>query len=328
MKTASFLRIIGFIILAFLLLEFIVDSGEDWAIVKYPIIWAVLGVLLVFAIALEIVAAALQNILFGGLSEEAKLRYNIAEALRKENQYGWLQQTYKKMMGAKPISQEQEIVMDHNYDGIRELDNKLPPWWVYMFYATIIFAVVYMVRYHIFDGIDQREEYEIEIAQAKAEIEQYKKNNKDLIDANTVELLTDAGDIEAGKSIFTANCAACHKDTGAGGIGPNLTDDYWILGGGIKNVFHTISEGGRAGKGMIAWKTDLKPSEMAQVASYVLKLHGTNPVDPKEPEGDLWQDANAPVDNVEVKVIDSTHIQIEITNDPVIDSIEAGKKAN
>ena len=79
---------------------------------------------------------------------------------------------------------------------------------------------------------------------------------------------------------------------------------------------------------MIAWKTDLKPSEMAQVASYVLKLHGTNPVDPKEPEGDLWQDENAPVDNVEVKVIDSTHIQIEITNDPVIDSIEAGKKAN
>lgn len=313
-------------VLAFLLLELVVESEEDLAIIKYPIIWAILAMLLVFAIALEIVAAALQNILFAGLSEEAKIKFRNAEILRKEKRYGWFNKTYKKMMGAKPIAQEQEIVLDHSYDGIRELDNKLPPWWVYMFYATIIFAVVYMVRYHVFDGIDQKEEYEIEIAQAKVEIEEYKKNNKDLIDVNTVELLTDIGDIEAGKSIFTANCAACHKDSGAGGIGPNLTDDYWILGGGIKNVFHTISEGGRAGKGMIAWKTDLKPSEMAQVASYVLKLHGTNPVDPKEPEGDVWQDPNAPVDNVEVKVIDSTEIQIEMTNDPVVDDLRSKGK--
>lgn len=325
MKTASYLRVIGFMILAFFLLEFTVDSGEDWAIVKYPIIWAVLGMVFFFAIALEIVASALQRILFGGLTEEAKARYIAAETLREQNRFGWFKRKYTEMLGSKPMESEQEIVLDHNYDGIRELDNKLPPWWVYMFYASIIFAAIYLVRFEIFDGPNQIDEYETEVAQAKLDVAEFKKNNKDLIDVNTVELLTESSDLAAGEAVFTANCVACHKVGGAGGIGPNLTDDYWILGGGIKNVFHTISEGGRAGKGMISWKTDLKPSEMAQVASYVLSLHGTNPVDPKDPEGDIWVDENAPVDNVQVKQVDSTEIEVKMTNDPVIDNIESGK---
>ena len=101
---------------------------------------------------------------------------------------------------------------------------------------------------------------------------------------------------------------------GGGGIGPNLTDDYWILGGGIKNVFNTISEGGRAGKGMVAWKTNLKPSEIAQVASYVLSLHGTTPANPKDPEGEIWIDPNAPVDEVQVEV-DSTGVEVIMENE-------------
>ncbi len=323
--TASYLRVIGFMILAFFLLEFTIDSGEEWAIIKYPIIWAVLGMLFFFAIALEIVAAALQRILFASLSDEAKERYIAAEALRNQTRFGWFKRKYEDMLGAKPMEKEQDIVLDHNYDGIRELDNKLPPWWVYMFYATIIFAGIYLVRFQIFNGPNQIDEYETEVAQAKLDVAEFKKNNKDLIDVNTVEILTEPSDLAAGETIFTANCVACHKVGGAGGIGPNLTDDYWILGGGIKNVFHTISEGGRAGKGMISWKTDLKPSEMAQVASYVLSLHGTNPADPKDPEGEIWIDENAPVDNVQVKQVDSTEIEVKMTNDPVIDSIQPGK---
>ncbi len=322
--TTAYLRIIGFMVLAFFLLELIVDSGETWAIVKYPIIWAVLGMVLLIAIAMEIIAAALQRILFSGLSPEAKENFLAAEKVREENRFGWFKRKYEEMLGAKPMEKEQEIVLDHNYDGIRELDNKLPPWWVYMFYATIIFAVVYLLRFEVFDGYTQIDEYQTDVAQAKEDVAEFKKNNKDLIDAETVEQLIDPADIAAGKTIYTDNCVACHKDSGGGGIGPNLTDDQWILGGGIKNIFHTISEGGRAGKGMIAWKTDLKPSEMAQVASYVMTLHGTNPADGKEPEGEIWTDGNTPVEINEMTV-DSTQINIEATSNSVPDSIESGR---
>lgn len=303
---ASYFRVIGFMILAFFLLELIVDSGEGLAIIQYPIIWAVLGVVFFFAIAFEIVAAALQRILFAGLNEEAKARFVAAENLREKNQFVWIKRKYHEMLDSKPMEKEQEIVLDHNYDGIRELDNNLPPWWTYLFYITIVFAVGYFVYYQVFDGPNQIDEYESEVAEAKLAIAEYKKNNKDLVDANTVEFLSGAADLAAGKVIYTENCAACHKDNGAGGIGPNLTDDFWILGGGIKNIFHTVSEGGRAGKGMIAWKSELKPNEMAQVSSYVMTLVGTNPADGKEPEGELWTGDDASEEKAEDSEADAT----------------------
>jgi cytochrome c oxidase cbb3-type subunit 3 len=204
--------------------------------------------------------------------------------------------------------------MDHNYDGIRELDNVLPPWWVYLFYGTIIFGVVYLVRFHVVGEYTQAEEYDQEVAAAKIEIEEYKKNAKDLVDASTVELLTDASDLSAGEKIFTTSCVVCHMADGGGGIGPNLTDDHWILGGGIKNVFNTISEGGRDGKGMVAWKQSFKPAEIAQVASYVISLGGTTPANPKAPEGDVWVDPDAPEPvqtQPEEQVLDSTNVVME-----------------
>lgn len=325
MKTGTLLRMIAFMAIAFLLLEFTIDAGENFAIVEYPIIWAVLAMLLVFGIALELVAAALQNILFRSLSEDAQLRYTTAQKLRTSAKFGWWKRTYKNMMGAKPMSQEQEIVLDHNYDGIRELDNNLPPWWSYLFIFSIIFAFGYFIYYEVFDGPTQIDELTTEIAQAKIDVAEFKKNNKDLIDINNVELLTETSDLAAGESVFTENCIACHKAGGAGGIGPNLTDDYWILGGGIKNVFHTISEGGRAGKGMISWKSDLKPSEMAQVASYVISLHGTNPADPKAAEGDIWLDPNVIDANGKIKAGDSTKVTSEIVSDAVNNLTAEGK---
>lgn len=151
-----------------------------------------------------------------------------------------------------------------------------------------------MAKYHLFGDQNQVQEFESEMAEAKIAVEEYKKTAKDLIDFETVTLLTETGDIASGKKVFEANCVACHRPDAGGAIGPNLTDDHWILGGGIKNVFHTITEGGRDGKGMVAWKGTLKPSEIQQVASYVLSLQGTNPKDAKPAEGDIWVDESAP----------------------------------
>ncbi len=143
-------------------------------------------------------------------------------------------------------------------------------------------------------------ELQNEIAEAKIALEEYKKTAPDLMDVDKVTLLTEASELAKGKAIYQVNCVACHKADGGGQIGPNLTDQHWILGGGIKNVFHTISEGGRAGKGMVAWKTMLKPTEIHQVASYVLSLQGTNPADGKAAEGEVWKEVATTEKSTEV----------------------------
>ena len=308
MKSAAILRILGFGLLGYLLLNYVGTTGETSVFIEQPWLWVLLAVILLFYIAGEIIVATLSNILYRTLTPEQQAAYDADLAEEKANQFKGAKKFYKKMLGSKSIAEEGTIVLDHDYDGIRELDNKLPPWWVYGFYASIVFAVIYLARYEIFNAENQHEEYIAEVEQARLELIEYKKTAKDLVDFETVELLTDAGDLKAGKAIFTANCVACHKASGAGGIGPNLTDEYWILGGGIKNVFHTISEGGRAGKGMVSWKNDLKPSEMAQVASYVLSLVGTNPEDPKAPEGEIWQDPNAATEMPEAEATEATEV--------------------
>ncbi|MCB0399732.1 MAG: c-type cytochrome [Winogradskyella sp.] len=271
------------------LIEYFIDSGDQPAFMEQPVILLFLLLVLLFLIAIEGIVGTMDNILYQSLDEESKARYDAQRAAPSKFSL-WIQNTYKKLRGGKPIEAEAEIILDHNYDGIRELDNNLPPWWLYGFYATIIFAVIYTLRFDVFNATNQFEEYEIEYAEANKAIEEYKKTAKNLVDVNTVEVLTETSDLNAGKKIFETNCVACHMADGGGGIGPNLTDKHWILGGGIKNVFNTISEGGRDGKGMVAWKANLKPIEMAQVASYVLQFQGTTPANPKEAEGDIWVD--------------------------------------
>ncbi len=283
------IRIPVIFFLVFGTMEYFIDSGAKPAFIEYPITLLFLIVVLFLLIAIEVILKAIENVFFQTLSEDAKKRY--LESKNKKWNYG--SNLYKKLTKNRPIEEEGEIVLDHNYDGIRELDNTLPPWWVYMFYGTIIFAIVYLLRFHVFNDYDQSLEYEQEVAAAQIAIEEYKKTAKNLVDASTVELLTEASDIKSGQAIFTANCIACHMADGGGGIGPNLTDKNWILGGGIKNVFTTISEGGRDGKGMVAWKQSLKPVEIAQVASYVLvEINGKEPANPKAPEGDIWEEPN------------------------------------
>lgn len=297
MKNMSpwWIRIPLFFFIIFGLMEYVIDSGDQLAIIVYPITQLFLLLVLMILVAMELILQSIENVMFHTLPEKAKERYLATQS--KTWEWTWAKKWYQKLTGNKPIEEEGEIILDHNYDGIRELDNDMPPWWVYMFYATIVFGVIYLARYHVFNGVGQNMEYEIEVAEAQLAIDEYKKNAKGLVDINTVEFLADASDLKAGEAIFQTNCVACHMADGGGGIGPNLTDPYWILGGGIKNIFQTISEGGRDGKGMIAWKQSLKPLEMAQVSSYVLTMEGKVPANPKEAQGELWIDTAKPGQN-------------------------------
>lgn len=193
------------------------------------------------------------------------------------------------------MEKEQDLLMHHEYDGIRELDNALPPWWLWLFYGCIAWSVVYLVNVHV-TGVwpDQKTEYEQEMAEAKAEVAAYVARLGASVDESSVTLLTDAVSITAGKGLFEANCVACHGAAAEGKIslGPNLTDAYWIHGGGIKNVFTTIKYGVTS-KGMIAWKTQMKANELHAVASYVLSLQGTNPANAQPAQGELWKEEGA-----------------------------------
>ncbi len=292
MKTlSSYIRVIVIVTLVFFALEYMIDAGDRPAFLKYPEVIIFIVLFTVILVAVEVIVSSMNTLAETIMTEEQKAALAEKKALRAAN--AWYRKLYKQLTRSKPVEEEGEIILDHNYDGIKELDNALPPWWLYGFYFTILVSVIYLARYHIFDGMTQGQEYEVEVAEAAKAIEEYKKTAKDLVDVNTVVLLTDASDLSAGKSIFQANCVVCHMADGGGGIGPNLTDEYWVLGGGIKNVFNTISEGGRSGKGMVAWKQSLKPSEMQQVASYVLTFQGTTPANPKDPEGEIWVDEEA-----------------------------------
>ena len=192
-----------------------------------------------------------------------------------------------KLTDTVPIEKEEDILMHHDYDGIHELDNNLPPWWKYGFYLTIIWAFFYLLHYHVFGtGKLQLAEYNEEMRVAD---EQKKLLAANSINASTAKFLTDADAINSGKDIYTKTCVTCHGPLGGGGAGPNLTDAYWIHGGGIKNVFNTISEGVPA-KGMLSWKTQYSPKQIEQISSYVLSLQGTNPPGGKEPQGNLWSE--------------------------------------
>jgi cytochrome c oxidase cbb3-type subunit 3 len=192
---------------------------------------------------------------------------------------------WQKLLSLKPMAQEQELLIAHDYDGIQELDNPIPAWFMYLFYGTIIFAVGYLLNYHVFKtGQLQYAEYRTEMAQANIAQKAFLSKAANRVDENTVKLVHDPAVIASGQAIFKTTCAPCHGDHAQGNVGPNLTDDFWLYGGKINDLFKTIKYGVLA-KGMPTWEKQLTPKQISDVANYIKSLQGSNPAGAKQPQG-------------------------------------------
>jgi len=183
------------------------------------------------------------------------------------------------------MSRKHDELTDHDYDGIQEYDNDLPPWWVFLFYLTFVFALIYLLNYHVFlTAPSQAQEYAMEMEAARIELAAVEASASARL---PLAFMEQESDLSAGKEIFTKNCVPCHGPDGGGTVGPNLTDNYYLHGNTAKDYFNVISNGVPE-KGMIPWNKTLSRKEILQVGSYIRnRLHGTTPSQPKEPQGTL-----------------------------------------
>jgi cytochrome c oxidase cbb3-type subunit 3 len=242
--------------------------------------------LMVGVIAVEIIiliALVYQLKFLMGLEKERVVVAGSLESVAKPKESWWW-----KFNRSTEISNEAAIDLNKDYDGITELDNRLPPWWTVAFGITILFSVAYLYRYHVGKTAPlQAEEFQLAMKRAEAERAAFLAKSASNVDENTVVML-DAAGIASGKSIFAANCVACHGSLGEGNtVGPNLTDEYWIHGGAMGDIFRTIKYG-VVEKGMRSWKDDLTPMQMAQLTSYIKSLQGTNPPNARDPQGEKF----------------------------------------
>lgn len=223
----------------------------------------------------------------------------------EEKKISWWDRILDSFNASVPLSKEKDIMLDHDYDGIKELDNSLPPWWLYGFYATIIFAVCYLFYYHMGGpGLSSTEAYAEEVRIANDQIAAMNKSVETTVDESNVTLLTDEASLKDAKSVYSTVCFTCHGPEGQGGAGPNLTDKYWIHGGDINSIYKTIKTG-VADKGMPQWGATYKPADIQKLASFVMSLQGTNPANPKDPQGTIYEPATVTVDST-AAVTDST----------------------
>ena len=210
----------------------------------------------------------------------------------------WMNIDKKIFTKAVPVQDEADVMLDHNYDGIQELDNSLPPWWKYGFIITIVIAFFYLLNFHVLgSGKNPTEEYAAEMQQAKLEIAIFESKNKDKVDENKVPM-ADAAGIAIGQQLFESNCVACHIKGGAGSqepvsVGPNLTDEYWLHKGSLNDIYFTIKDG-YPDKGMQAWNTKFNPKEISQLASYIKSIRAAKIPNAKLPQGEMYVEKVSP----------------------------------
>lgn len=282
------------------------DAATDAAAVAAPssiggltplTFWVLAGV-----IAVELLVILVMGLFVKRFLAKEKIAIAAEEGYAVETKPSGFKVWWDKLNSFKPMEKEADIDLGHNYDGIRELDNRLPPWWLYGFYVTIIIGAIYLWRYHISETAPlSKQEFEIAMKKADEEKAAYLAKAANNVDENTVTLMKEPAALDAGKAAFVQMCAACHGKAGEGSVGPNLTDEYWIHGGSIKDVFKSIKYGWPE-KGMKAWQDDFSPVQIAQIASYIKSLHGTNPPNAKEKQGDLYkEEGTAPAADSTVK---------------------------
>jgi cytochrome c oxidase cbb3-type subunit 3 len=253
--------------------------------------WIIVAMLLLFVVAMLVLLRTFKVLARVVLKSqgytEAQIAAEMAPVKKVKNPKA---EVWNKLLSLRPLAEEKELLIAHDYDGIQELDNPIPAWFMYLFYATIIFSVGYLLNYHVFHfGQLQYEEYNTEMAQADIAKKAYLSKAANRVDENTVKLDAEPAVLASGQAIFKQSCVPCHGDHAQGVVGPNLTDDYWLHGGKINDVFKTIKYGIQA-KGMPTWEKQLSPKQISDVANYIKSLHGTNPTGAKEPQGEKESD--------------------------------------
>lgn len=259
------------------------NGGAAWS--QETVFYIMVGVVFAVAILVLLVAIYVLQLLKVFVSKNATEE----EMALREAEPSSFSKLWDKWNALKPLEQEADIMLDHDYDGIKELDNHLPPWWKGLFYLTIVYGLVYIMVFHVFKSAPlQEEKYEIAMAEAEADAVARQSTQTVTFDETNVTFTDAPADLDAGKKIFEMQCAPCHKVDGGGSVGPNLTDNYWLHGGSMKDIYYTVKVGVPA-KGMIAWEQLLSPERMRNVSSYIMTLVGTNPPGAKAAQGDLYE---------------------------------------
>ncbi len=281
------------------------DAGTTGVSKVVPNFWGLSETtfyMFVIVLSVEVIAILFLTFSIRRIYSELIPKKELAAANSSKLNEWWSKLDQKLFTRAIPVEKEADVLLDHNYDGIQELDNALPPWWKYGFYITIVIAFIYLLNFHVFGfGKNPEEEYVAEMGKAQIDKEKYESRNKDKIDEKNVPM-ADAAGIKMGQVMFEANCVACHLKGGGSqnpvSVGPNLTDDYWIHKGSLNDIYLTIKNG-YPDKGMQSWSTKFNAKEISLLASFIKSIKGTNPPNAKLPQGDMY------VENVAATVIDS-----------------------
>lgn len=198
-------------------------------------------------------------------------------------------QEFEVIEEAEIIADLDDNVLNHNYDGIKELDNDLPGWWINLFFVCVAFGIVYITGYHVTRTWDLQEmEYRKAMGWVQEDGQKPKEEEPKPVKEEVLVASKDAAVLSKGKEHYMSKCMPCHGMEGQGVIGPNLTDKHWVLGGSYPEIIQTITKGGRPGKGMQAWNMLMGKSQIHEVASYIVSLQGTNPANAKAAEGDVY----------------------------------------